>query len=116
MGAPQSLLEILKYFLLAMLWLFFIYATRMVWVEVRRSRPVTTEAAMPPPVASDKRVPLRLRVVDPPQYRGRTYELGEEVTLGRAPGCAVLLDDDNFTSSVHARVYQRNGELWLEDL
>ncbi len=26
------------------------------------------------------------------------------------------LEDDTFTSSVHARVYRRNGELWLEDL
>jgi pSer/pThr/pTyr-binding forkhead associated (FHA) protein len=101
--APHSLLEILKYFLLALLWLFFVYAIRMVWLEIRRSRPETTPAPDAPPVAADQR-------------RGRVFELGQEVTLGRSPGCAIYLEDDTFTSSVHARVYRRNGELWLEDL
>jgi uncharacterized protein (DUF58 family) len=114
--APHSLLEILKYFLLALLWLFFVYATRMVWVEIRRSRVENVAEAESPPVAADRSVALRLRVVDPPQRRGRIFELGQEVTLGRSPGCAVYLEDDTFTSSVHARVYRRNGELWLEDL
>lgn len=114
--APHSLLEILKYFLLALLWLFFIYALRIVWVEIRRSRATSYVAPDAPPVATDKAVPLRLRVVDPPHRRGRTFEVGEEVTLGRSPGCAVYLEDDTFTSSVHARVYRRYGELWLEDL
>jgi pSer/pThr/pTyr-binding forkhead associated (FHA) protein len=114
--APHSLLEILKYFLLVLLWLFFVYATRMVWVEIRRSRPEKEAVPEGQPVAADKSVPLKLRVVDPPQRRGRMFELGQEVTLGRSPGCAVPLEDDTFTSSVHARVYRRNGELWLEDL
>ncbi len=114
--APHSLLEILKYFLLALLWLFFVYAIRMVWLEIRRSRPEPVQAPDAPPVATDRSVPLRLRVVDPPQRRGRIFELGQEVTLGRSPGCAIYLEDDTCTSSVHARVYRRNGELWLEDL
>jgi pSer/pThr/pTyr-binding forkhead associated (FHA) protein len=114
---PHSLLEILRYFLLAAVWLFFVYAARMVWVEVRRSR-ADQSAQVPPsaPVASDKALALRLRVVDPPQRRGRVFELGEEVTVGRSPGCAVPLDDDTFASSIHARVFRRSGELWIEDL
>lgn len=59
---------------------------------------------------------LRLKVVDPPQRRGRVFDLGDEVTVGRSPGCAVALEDDTFVSSIHARVYRRSGELWLEDL
>lgn len=114
---PHALLHLLRYFLLALVWLFFLYAGRMVWVEIRRSRSERTGPAAPPaPVPADRPVPLRLKVVDPPQRRGRTYDLGEEVTLGRAPGCAVPLEDDTFTSSVHARVYYRAGQLWLEDL
>ena len=114
---PHSLLSILRYFLLAAIWLFFIYAARMVWVEVRRSR--TEQASQAPaaaPVVSDKALALRLRVVDPPQRRGRVFELGDEVTVGRSPGCAVPLDDDTFASSIHARVFRRSGELWIEDL
>jgi len=114
---PHSLLSILRYFLLAAIWLFFIYAARMVWVEVRRSR--AEQAAQNPvaaPVLGDKALALRLRVVDPPQRRGRVFELGDEVTVGRSPGCAVSLDDDTFASSIHARVFRRSGELWIEDL
>ena len=111
---PHSLLEILRYSLLAAIWLFFVYAARMVWVEVRRSR--AAQAPPSAPVAADKALVLRLRVIDPPQRRGRVYELGDEVTVGRSPGCAVPLDDDTFASSIHARVFRRSGELWIEDL
>lgn len=114
---PHALLQILRYFLLAAIWLFFVYAARMVFVEVRRSRgDVATAPAAAPPVSVDRNFALRLKVVDPPQRRGRIFELGEEVTVGRSPGCAVPLDDDTFASSIHARVFRRNGELWLEDL
>ncbi len=114
---PHSLLQILRYSLLAAIWLFFVYAARMVWVEVRRSRAEQpAKAALAAPVAADKALALRLRVVDPPQRRGRVFELGDEVTVGRSPGCAVPLDDDTFASSIHARVFRRSGELWLEDL
>jgi len=113
---PHSLLHLLRYFLLGTLWLFFLYASRMVLVEVRRSRSEKAPAPAPTPLGADRSVPLRLKVVDPPQRRGRVFELGEEVTLGRSLGCAVSLEDDTFASSVHARVFRRNGELWLEDL
>ncbi|MGD0874849.1 MAG: FHA domain-containing protein [Acidimicrobiales bacterium] len=113
---PHSLLELLRYSLLAAIWLFFVYAARMVWVEVRRSRAEQAPAPVAAPVAADKALVLRLRVIDPPQRRGRVFELGDEVTVGRSPGCAVPLDDDTFASSIHARVFTRSGELWIEDL
>jgi len=113
---PHSLLEILRYSLLAAIWLFFVYAARMVWVEVRRSR------------AEQAQAPLRLRSL--PTRRsscacassillsgaGVSTSWGDEVTVGRSPGCAVPLDDDTFASSIHARVFRRSGELWIEDL
>ncbi|MDA8037558.1 MAG: FHA domain-containing protein [Actinomycetota bacterium] len=113
---PHALLHLLRYFLLALLWLFFLYAARMVFIELRRSR---TERATPQAstsLAADTAVLLRLKVVDPPQRRGRVFDLGDEVTVGRSPGCAVAIEDDTFVSSIHARVYRRSGELWLEDL
>ncbi len=114
---PHSLLSLLRYFLLAAIWLFFVYAARMVWVEVRRSRiEQATQAPVAAPGVGDKTLALRLKVVDPPQRRGRVFELGDEVTVGRSPGCAVPLDDDTFASSIHARVCRRSGELWIEDL
>lgn len=123
----HGLLEILRYFLLALIWLFFIYAARMVLVEVRRGRPErapaeapsspqqrTRAAAAVPP--ADRAAPTKLRIVEPAERRGVAYDLGTEMTLGRSPGCAVPLEGDSFASSVHARVFRRDGETWLEDL
>ena len=113
---PHALLHVLSYFFLGLLWLFFLYAVRMVFVEIKRSRAERAPVPVLPPVGTDQLVPLKLKVVDPPQRRGRVYDLGEEVTVGRSPGCAVPLEDDTFISSVHARVFHRAGEFWLEDL
>jgi pSer/pThr/pTyr-binding forkhead associated (FHA) protein len=115
-NVPPALLHLTRYFLLGLLWLFFLYAARAVFVEIRRSRAERQPAPTTVQSGSDRNIALKLKVVDPPQRRGRIFELGEEVTLGRSPGCAVALEDDTFTSSVHARVFRRHGELWLEDL
>jgi len=120
----HGLLEVLKYFFLGLIWLFFLYAARMVYVEVRRGRAervVTagdgaTAGPVALPLASDRRVPLQLRVLEPAERRGRSFELGPEVTLGRRPGCTISLEHDRFASGLHARVFERNGEFWLEDL
>jgi len=42
--------------------------------------------------------------------------LADEVTVGRAGGCAVLLADDTFVSQIHARIFRRDGDLFVEDL
>ncbi|HVC25303.1 MAG TPA: FHA domain-containing protein [Acidimicrobiales bacterium] len=125
----HGLLEILRFFLLALIWLFFLYAARIVLVEVRRSRaeraaagasagasPGPGKARPAPAAAPEKSGALKLRIVEPAERRGVAFELGSEITLGRSPGCAVSLEGDTFASSVHARVYRRDGETWLEDL
>ena len=44
------------------------------------------------------------------------FPLGEEVTIGRAPGCSVPLADDTYVSQLHARIYIREGQPFVEDL
>jgi pSer/pThr/pTyr-binding forkhead associated (FHA) protein len=133
----DSLLTILKFFLIALLWLFFLRVLRAVWSELKRP-PVVTVVDEPPlsrrTRRRDRREPLppppgplpvdgrtsngqvmRLRVLEPTEGRGRVFDLGEEVTVGRAAGCGVPLNDA-FTSQLHARVFRRNGETWIEDL
>ena len=108
---PQGLLEILRYFLLALLWLFFIYAGRMVLVDVRRGRirSSASEGQQGPDV-------LHLRVIEPREQRGRQFDLVGDLTLGRSSACTIVLEDDTFASSVHARVFHDDDDLWLEDL
>lgn len=124
----DSLLTILKFFLVALLWLFFLRVLRAVWSELKRPPVVTVVDEPPEGTTRGRRAPappiadhtadgqlVRLRVLEPPERQGRVFELGDEMTVGRASGCGVALDDA-FTSQMHARVYRRNGEVWIEDL
>ena len=55
-------------------------------------------------------------VLEPKVRKGAGYAIGNEITLGRAPSCAIGLPDDTFASQLHARVFVRDGATWLEDL
>jgi hypothetical protein len=130
----EQLLNILKLLLLACLYLFFFRVLRAVWAQLRT--PVPAPAAVPaggrraraadaPPVAAapppkakrgSKRNPSQLVVVAPPERAGPTYPIGQELTVGRAGGCAIALPDDTFVSSLHARVYRTDQGVSVEDL
>ena len=56
-----------------------------------------------------------LRVVEPPERKGVKFALGQEITIGRAPGCSVSIED-TFASQLHARVFLRDGVYYVEDL
>ena len=151
-------LNILKYFLLALVWLFFLYILRVVWVEIRsseegaaptgsgsvaespgaipatrgpgtrgarvrrggtRGAPVVAPAPTPPPAARAS-PPSRLRVLEPAEMAGRTFPLdgalvGAETVIGRSTDAGVPLPGDSFVSSHHARLFTRDGRLWVED-
>ena len=113
----DGLLQILRYFLLALLWLFFLYAARTVIADVRRGRreaAATREDDNVDPATQAR--DFRLRIVEPRQRHGEVTRISNEVTLGRSPTCSVSLDDDAFVSSVHARIFVMDGEAFVEDL
>jgi len=119
---PDQLLNLLKIFLLLLLYLFFLRVLRAVWAEV--NPPKLVEEA---PKAKREKGGRRaggggrkhgaptLHLVAPPELKGRSYPLGEEVTVGRAAGCQVTIDD-TYASQLHARVFQREGQIYVEDL
>jgi hypothetical protein len=114
---PEQLLQILKICLLAVLGLFFVRVLHAVWAELKPPPPVPPAVATGAAIGLAAAAPgrLRLRVVDPPERKGRVYELSDELTVGRAGGCGVALEDTT-VSQLHARIYQRDGTLWVEDL
>ena len=77
----------------------------------RNSSPVGRAAPQ-----STKPSAWKLTVIDPPHTRGTTTRVDGEITIGRGGGCAISVPTDTFVSTVHARVYQQDGELWVEDL
>jgi pSer/pThr/pTyr-binding forkhead associated (FHA) protein len=125
----DQLLFILKLCLLALLYLFFFRVLRAVWAELRTPVPASgaqaaPSAAAPPAAASRKErkaaakaakaVP-QLVVLEPADQRGRGYQLGNEASLGRAAGCQITVDD-TYVSQIHARVFTRDGQWFVEDL
>ena len=118
---PESLLTILKFCFLALLYLFLLRVVRAVWAEVagpRAARPAPGAAASAPARRRERgpaKGVLRLRVVEPAAQRGRAYELADELTVGRAAGCQITLED-TYASQLHARVFRKDGQLFVEDL
>jgi hypothetical protein len=116
----EQLLNVFKLCLLVLLYLFFARVLRAVWAELREPKPVVVApaavAASPPP-SNPKRSAARPRlvVVSPPELADTAYELIEELTIGRAAGCHISLDD-RFISQVHARMFLRDGQCFIEDL
>lgn len=114
---PDPLLNLLKLVLLALIYLFFVRVLRAVWVQVTAPVPspaaavaaeTTARGAAPAAVA-------HLRVVEPADQKGKTFDLTDEVTVGRASGCQVALTDPT-VSQLHARIFRRDGRLFVEDL
>ena len=126
----EQLLNILKLCLLALIYLFLVRVVRAVWAEVTIPAPVDTgrrprrrgapavavaPSAAPPKGRKSRGTPTELVAVEPADQVGRRYPLGDEITVGRAAGCQVTVDD-TYVSQLHARVFTREGQLFVEDL
>lgn len=116
---PEQLLTVLKICLLALLYLFFFRVLRAVWAEVSPpKRPATAaKAAKPARKSRGGKVKgaRRLTVTAPAALKGMAFVVTGEVTIGRANGCTVTVDD-TYASQIHARVFQQDGQFFVEDL
>jgi FHA domain len=116
----EPVLTFLKFCLLAVLYLFL---ARVVWIVARELRGTPAPASAAPVVAAEAAPPRgrarkswRLILVEPAAEAGATFAVDDEVTLGRGGGCNIPLAFDTFVSQVHARAFDRDGTLWVEDL
>jgi FHA domain len=124
----NAVLRILQWGVIALIFLFFLRVIRAVWVEmspatIRKTRATRRQerrderaAVRPAAQPRTRRRQLYLKVVQPPEHVGRTYDLDDELTIGRSPGCGVSMREDIYTSTLHARLFRRNDQLWVEDL
>jgi pSer/pThr/pTyr-binding forkhead associated (FHA) protein len=116
----DGVLTILKFCVLALLYLFL---ARVVWTVVSELRGASLPAAPRPEPAPPRSQPKaksrkswRLVVVEPEGTSGRTFDVNGELTIGRAAGCGISIPDDTFVSNMHARVFERDGDVYIEDL
>jgi hypothetical protein len=123
-------LTIIRLGLLVLLWIFVfsvvgvlrgdIYGTRVTTRTPRKpARTPRGRASDAEPRRPQKRQPHgqpRTLVVTQWPLAGTSLPLRESGTvIGRNPECALVLDDD-FASGRHARVFQRDGAWFVEDL
>ncbi|MCZ7535624.1 MAG: FHA domain-containing protein [Acidimicrobiia bacterium] len=119
----EGVLTILKFCLMALLYLF---VGRVVWVVASELRAAPLVAPTPgrrdstatptKPPRGARRKGWRLTADAAEGEGGDVYYVDGELTLGRAGGCGIPLTDDTYASSVHARVFERDGNAWVEDL
>lgn len=123
----SAIIRPLQWLVIVLVFLFFLRVVRAVWVEVRPAGPRQTRAdrrraardeerALAGHAPRRRRKQLFLEVLEPAEQAGRTYDLDEELTIGRSPGCGVPTSYDVYSSTLHARLYRRGDQLWVEDL
>jgi len=119
---PQLVLELLKYVFLVMLYIFIARAVKAVYVELRPQstgrRASGRRAPAPSPARPSSRrgkAARKIAIVEGASTKGKSFELGDELIIGRADKCHIVLDD-TYVSQMHARIFQRDGSVMLEDL
>ncbi len=138
----DQVLNLLKFVLLGLLYLFFARVLWAVWSEVRTpsrrpvaanpkmagraTAPLARPTAVPVPPANRKQAKQarkqararasRLVILEPKSRRGMSVDLTGDITLGREPGSTIMIDDDAYVSQLHLRVFEYEGQPMVEDL
>jgi pSer/pThr/pTyr-binding forkhead associated (FHA) protein len=107
-----ALIRLLTLCLLALIYLFFIRVLYAVWTEVRPPRAPRVRRGRAPRSSA---APGRLGIVAPESAVGQVFTIADELTIGRAAGCEVTIDD-GYASQMHARVFRRDDQVLVEDL
>lgn len=117
----ESVLDVLKLVLLALLYLFFARVLWAVWSQLRPARMPATVAPAPAPAPA--KVPkgtrqraARLTILEPRERRGTAFAIGPEITIGREESCTITIPGDTYVSGLHARVFDHDGQPMIEDL
>lgn len=121
---PDLVLLILKYVFLAILWIFVARAVRAVLIELRPAkaagrtgRSAAPVPAQPPPSRRGKgKAPGKAVVVEGTSLKGKSFPLTGEITIGRSEQCQVHVEGDTYVSTMHARIFPRDGSYMVEDL
>lgn len=111
---PEIVYVSLRYFFLALLYLFVILVIRVIYRELS---PASAPAPARRPAAPRRRsrsASLVLLGGEGKRTR-REWEVGEELVVGRSPECSVCLDDE-FASNLHAKIYRLQDRYYVEDL
>jgi pSer/pThr/pTyr-binding forkhead associated (FHA) protein len=117
---PPFVLTVLKVVFLAILYFFVYRAIRSVVVDLRGQaprrdvRPSQGTARQIVPARKGK-PPRTVAVIGEGGTKQETVKLSGQLQVGRAEACQIRLDD-TYVSTFHARIFNRDGSWFLEDL
>ncbi|HYR61870.1 MAG TPA: FHA domain-containing protein [Actinomycetota bacterium] len=111
---PALALTILKYLFLALIFLFLARAVRAMYLEISGPRTPKSPAAPAPATGRSGKPPDKVALLVGGE-KPKLFDLGDELILGRSGKCHIVLGD-TYASQVHARVFRRNGQFFLEDM
>jgi FHA domain len=123
-GDADPLAILLKFGFLAVLYLFLLFIARSALRDLRRDEEVPAGAARAGRAGRAGAVPdgqpvevnPRLEVIAAKGHEaGREFDVRAGARLGRAQTSEVSLED-SYASAAHARVYPRDGAMFIEDL
>lgn len=114
---PEIVLDLLKFLLLGILYIFIARAVRVINQELKGADATSVPArtAAPAPSKRTKRkAPTRAAILQGDK-KGAVINLDEELMIGRGEKCRLVLDD-TYISTVHARIFSKGDTYMLEDL
>ena len=122
----EPLAVALKFGFLVVLYLFLLWVVRSAMRDLARYGGSAAAAEPVEAPRSDRReraapdlrsgVSPRLEVVAAMGHEpGTTFDVGEGATFGRSNGADIRVDDP-FASSAHARIFDRGGFMYVEDM
>ncbi len=117
---PDLVLDLLKYVFLAVLYIFIARVVRFIYLELRPAgpAPASRRSASAPSSSSmgGKKKAFRKATVIEGAQKGKSFDLGDELIVGRADKCHLVLNDDTYVSQMHARIFSRDATFMIEDL
>jgi len=114
---PELVLAVLKYFFLLLIFLFLVRAVRAMYLEIlgpRASRQQSRPAGTPRIPARTGRPPDKVTVT-PADGKAMTYDISEELLIGRDSKCQIPITD-SYASTIHARIFKRDNAVLIEDM
>jgi pSer/pThr/pTyr-binding forkhead associated (FHA) protein len=119
---PALVLQILKYAFLAILYIFVWRSVRAIYQELRPTTAARPAPSRTAPVAAPrssprkaKKAPHKAVVIEGDSHRGSSFDLRDELVIGRGPKCQIVLDD-SYVSQMHARLFSKGDLYMVEDL
>ncbi|MCA1840413.1 MAG: FHA domain-containing protein [Actinomycetota bacterium] len=112
---PEAVLQILKYFFLFLIFLFLARAVKAMLLEISGPKKASPVQRTPEVQRIRTAKPPSKLVVTPEGGSSKTYDIADELIIGRADKCQVILTD-RYASQVHARVFRKDENIFLEDM